>query len=159
MLFRSPPEIFDTTSLARLCTQSSLAGEALWKAEVGGMALTGLVAPSAPENTAHLSELVDEIIAIQYRSNRLSRWEDVLREVVEPPVVESSEGLARLLADLRGQVARQGEAQAAETDLKGRLQTVEEDIAKCVETLGCCPTCGGDLKTEALLDRRCRHDS
>jgi exonuclease SbcC len=158
-LLEPPPKVFDTASLAQLCAQSSLATKTLRKAEDQGAVLALLCKTPVPEKTAQLSELIDEIITLQYRENRFSRWDDVLKMIAEPPEVQTCENLARLLADILEQRTRQGEAQASMVEVEASLQKVEDSINKCVEALGHCPTCGGAIKAETFLDRRCGHDS
>jgi len=155
----SSPEVFDTARLAGLCGQLTHAEKGLRKAEAQGMVMGELAAPSTPEQTASLSGLIDQMLAVRYRRDRLVRWECVLRDIAEPPVLRSDEGLVRQLADIRGLISRKGEAQAALNDLEKQLRMVEDQIAGCVDRLGCCPTCGADLDAEAFIDQRCRHDA
>ncbi|MBI9080915.1 MAG: AAA family ATPase [Pseudodesulfovibrio sp.] len=155
----SLPEVFDTARLSSLCEQSAHAETTLRKAEIQGVALGKLAAPKPLVPTASLSGLIDQMLAVRYRRNRFARWECVLEDVAEPPVLVSESGLVRQLADMRGLIVRKGEAQAALSDLEVHLRMVEDQITECVGKLGCCPTCGADLDAEAFIDQGGRHDA
>jgi len=153
------PDVFDTSSLAGLCSQISSADNSLRKAEVRRTVLTELAKLPTPDNTSQLSDLIDQMIALRYRQSRFDRWDVALQNVAEPPVITSEQGMVRLLADIRGLASRQGEAQTALIDLEKQLQSVKDDLAGCIDKLGCCPTCGADINTEAFIDRGCQHDA
>ncbi len=154
-----PPKVFDTPLLIDVQTQLKAAADDLRKAEVRSSSLHALSEPPAMEEADHQSGKIDQILTIRCRSNRLYRWQKILRNVVEPPAVQTGDGLVQTVADIRGMSLRLDRAQHALKDLESRLETVEDDIAACIDSLGCCPTCGGELKTEEFLDRGCRHDA
>lgn len=153
------PHTHDTITLARLCDQLQSAENRLQKAQGQTQTLAPLSALPATENTAHLADLTDQIIALRYRQQRLATWDNVLQTVAEPPTTQSDDHLVRLLADMGDLEARKNASGQTLTALETDLQTVKENIKKRIDELGCCPTCGADLNTEAFIDRGCRHDS
>jgi exonuclease SbcC len=120
--------------------------------------MTGLNAPPDRENTSHLSELIDELIAVRCRIDRLSRWEEVLRTVAEPPALAQDERLESLVADIRGLAARRAAGEVALAALGTELRTVRDTLAARLAELGACPTCGAEVDARSFLERRHAHD-
>lgn len=152
------PATHDTATLSAVCEQLQRTEKALRKAETERDISVGLVAPPVTENTTQLSELITNIITARYRRDRQDRRHNVLQMIVEPPEVQPDKHLVALLADIRDVTQRKGEAESVLNGLENQLQSMKETIARHVEAVGCCPTCGADINTEAFLDRRCRHD-
>lgn len=153
------PHIHDTTSLADICDQLQSAQKHLWKAETLTAALGNLLPLPATEKTTQLANITDQIIALSYRKKRLDRWHTVLQNIAEPPTIHSDDRLARLVADIRHLETQKGMTKDALTSLEKELEMVKDSLRTALDTLGCCPTCGADLNTEAFIDRGCRHDA
>jgi ATPase involved in DNA repair len=154
----APPATEDTRRLAVLCDDLRKVSVALRKTEERNGAMTGLDAPPDRENTSHLSELIDELIALRCRVDRLSRWEEVLRTVAEPPALAQDTRLESLVADIRGLAARRAAGEAALAALESELRTVRDTLAARLEELGACPTCGAKVDAQSFLERRHAHD-
>jgi len=155
---RQSEPLEDTATLAMLMQKLDSANRSLRKAEVQTRLFAELSEFPAPERTENMAAFIDEFISIQYRSSRLSRWEDVLQKVVEPPQVKSTEALGGTLSIMHDLASRIESANAGLSELENSLKTLEETVEERIKELGCCPTCGGDMTTATFIDHGCRHD-
>lgn len=151
------PNVSDTRSLATVCGQLQRLESALRKGVALQSVAAALAEPPTGENTSHLSGIINEMLAVTYRGRREARRNDVLQTLAEPPHIQPNMHLEMLLADLHRVDGRRRGAQQQLLDLENRLEGLKKGITRRVEAIGCCPTCGADLSTEAFLDRRCRH--
>lgn len=153
------PETEDTVSLAGLVRSIGSTECGLRKTADQKTVLDGLEAVPAKEDAAKLAGFMDDFIKTRYRFERLTRWDDVLRKVAEPPRPEPLSELARTVAEMDGLEGRLSER-------KGELETLEKDLERFVDSLsdrirdlGRCPTCGHALSTENFLDHGRSHDA
>lgn len=153
------PPVENAAAIAQLCIDLRATENTLQKANDCRASLESLAPAPSIENTTHLSDTIDQIIAVNCRKERIARWNDVLQNIAEPPVVESDAALARMVADIQAMEGHKERVQSNVSVLEKELQTVMERINQCIDKLGCCPTCGADLNTEAFIDHGCRHDA
>ncbi|BDQ37852.1 hypothetical protein SYK_22120 [Pseudodesulfovibrio nedwellii] len=155
---QQPDPLENTGALAVLMQKLDSADRSLRKAEVQTTVFANLEIFPSPESTDDMTAFIDEFISVQYRRSRLSRWENILRKVVEPPSVESTEGLDGTLSAMDDLSARLESANVGLSKLENSLKKLEETVEERIKQLGCCPTCGGDMTTATFIDQGCRHD-
>ncbi|MCJ2165212.1 MULTISPECIES: AAA family ATPase [unclassified Pseudodesulfovibrio] len=153
------PETEDTGSLLRLVESVSAKGRVLRKAADQKTVLDGLVDVPAREESKELADFLDEFIAMYYRHTRLARWDELLRNVAEPPLPEPVGALGATVAELAALEAGLGERQQMLDGLEKDLREIVDAMDRRIKEFGCCPTCGGDLTTATFLDHGCRHDA
>lgn len=153
------PVVADTRALATVCGQLQRLESTLRKGVARQAVSAALAEPPAVENTSQLSKIMDEMITVTYRGRREARRDRVLQSLAEPPEVQPDLHLETVLADLHRVEKRKHGAEERLAGLESRLETLKNDIARRVDAIGCCPTCGADLNTEAFLDRRCSHEA
>ncbi|MBG0791579.1 MAG: AAA family ATPase [Desulfovibrionaceae bacterium] len=154
-----PPPVENTALLARTADALRATGDSLGKVEGQHAALAALEAVPVLDDTAGLAELLDEFLILRHRAVRLDRWSGVLREIKEPPAVESGEGMGALLAGMRSLSGRIAAQSTALGDLEKDLRKVADRLADRVGELGRCPTCGQAVKASDFLDHGGCHDA
>ena len=154
----SPPIVHDTAGLATTCRHLQQLDRSLQLARSRAQAVGQLHDPPALVETGRVAAMRDEVLASLYRLRREENRVNVLKSIVDPPQLQPLVGLEALLGEVHAMAGEKQQGEAALAQLENGLETLKKEIATRVEAMGCCPTCGADINTEAFLDRRCRHD-
>ncbi len=154
-----PDVLEDTGKLATLVRSLDSVQNTLWKTEVQTACFAKIEPLPLLKKTSDLSAFIDELLSVQYRYSRVTRWDNVLQKIVEPPPVESTDALNDTLSAMHNLTSRMTSATEGMSDLQNRLKELEETVEERINELGCCPTCGGKMTTATFIDQGCRHDS
>lgn len=152
----APPEIIPESDLETLLKQLRLKNRQLDSARAAADALTDLTIATPQLPVEPLQQMIAQIKSCQHTTTFAQQNLDTVAIAGQPPVPLETNSISVLIAELTDKHEEVKIRETSIADAEKRLQVARDEITKWADANPTCPTCGGQTKSNKLIDHACQ---